>query len=204
MFDRDCVLFYAVAGGSVHNCLISGEALMTHFGARDMTATECLRAYGEHRQAIQDVAERKILAGTRERGWEVLIMMEDFPRQTTTTTPPPPTRGLQITESSAVRSDPAVGSVAGVLNRQLRAVMGVGHSLVKADWDAIPVSGEKLIRLRLTDAQSGAVVQRLFTREDLESLSPDRLPLFRMWDDLLLERGRLQFQSLANPATVEG
>ena len=68
--------------------------------------------------------------------------------------------------------------------------------MVSADWELVPSGAEKLARLQLTDRSTKVAVDGLFTREDLANVAADRYPFFRLWDDLLRERGRKLMQGL--------
>lgn len=191
LLDRNSVRFYALYRGRVVNCLISMEALYSHFGANDFTAEESLRAFYEHRSAIEDVARGKIEAGDPKPGDDVRLVSEDFPKRSTTTTLPPHTPGLVIRDSAAINSDPQLRAWMGEANSILRRDLAHGRNPVTAEWDVIVVPGGVMVaKLKLTDGETRASVDGLFTKEDVSNLSSARFSLFRLWDDLLRERMR--------------
>jgi hypothetical protein len=205
LFDRDAVRFFALYRGRVINCVISMEALYSHFGANDFTAEESLRAFNEHRSVIEDIARSKIASSDPKPGEYVLLVSEDFPKRGTTTTPPPNTPGLITRASAAIHNDPQLRAWVGEANAILQRDLAHGRKPATAEWDVVDVpGGVKLAKLKLTDPETGAAVDGLFTREDLSNLPFARFSLFRLWDDMLRERGRKQMESLVSAAGTEG
>ncbi len=76
VFDRDVVLFYGHDGESRVRCAISSEALDDHFHGDNKDKLEVFRA---NRQAIEQEARRKYLAGDTERDESILIHSDDLP-----------------------------------------------------------------------------------------------------------------------------
>ena len=70
-FDRGVVMFWAQDGKKRVRCAISREALDDHFGGDDKPNKE--EAFQEHREAIEQEARRKYLAGDTEPDGSVLI-----------------------------------------------------------------------------------------------------------------------------------
>jgi hypothetical protein len=191
LFDRNSVRFYALYRGRVVNCVISVEALYSHFGANDFSAEEALRAFNEHRPVIEDVARRKIEQSDPKPGDDVRLVKEDFPKRSTTITLPPQTPGLVIRDSAAINSDPQLQAWVAEANSILQRDLARGRNPVTAEWDVIVVpGGVKVAKLKLTDGETRASVDGLFTKEDVSNLSSARFSLFRLWDDLLRERVR--------------
>jgi hypothetical protein len=199
VFDRDCVLFFAtIDGEQVFKCLVSGEALFTHFGAGDLSMEEAMRAFLEHREEIEAVAREKILKGNYKRGDEVLLRMADFPRKSgTTTSPPRPAHGLRTVIDPNISEDPQLLSGVNEAKFVLEQDLATGSIPVTATWELVRVPPNKsLAQLTLVDDETGATVTGLFSVGDLENLSYARFSLFRLWDDLLRERVRRQLEAL--------
>jgi hypothetical protein len=74
-FGRAIVVFWGLDGNSRVRCAISREALDDHFGGARRDKVEVFK---EHRQAIQEKARRKYLAGDTERDGSVLIRTTDL------------------------------------------------------------------------------------------------------------------------------
>jgi hypothetical protein len=199
LFNRDCVQFFAtIDGEQVLMCLVSAEALYTHFGARDFSGEEALRAFLEHQEEIEAVARQKILKDNPKRGDVVLLRMADFPRKTTTTTPPPrPARGLRTVIDPTISEDPLLLSGVNEAKFVLEQDLATGSIQAIAAWELVRVPPNKsLAQLTLTDEETKASVTGLFSTGDLENLNYARFSLFRLWDDLLRERGRRQLEAL--------
>jgi hypothetical protein len=199
IFDRACVQFFAtIDGEQVLKCLVSGEALQEHFGARDFSMEEAMRAFLDHREEIEAVAREKILKGNYKRGDEVPLLMADFPRKTTTTTPSPrPTHGLRTEIDPAISEDPMLLSGVKEAIFLLEQELATGSIQVNAVWERVRVPPNKsLAQLTLADDETKATVTGLFSAGDLTNLNYARFSLFRLWDDLLRERGRRQLEAL--------
>lgn len=199
LFDRDCVLFFAaIDGEQVLKCLVSAEALYTHFGARGFSGEEEIRAFLDHREEIEAVAREKILTGNYSRGDEVLLRMVDFPRRTTTTTSSPrPPHGLRTVIAPAISEYPMLLSRVNEAKFVLEQELATGSIQVTATWELVRVPPDKpLALLTLSDDETKATVRGLFSASELADLNHARLSLFRLWDDLLRERGRRQLEAL--------
>jgi Protein of unknown function (DUF1488) len=199
VFDRDCVQFFAaIDGEQVLKCLVTAEALEAHFGAVGISMEEAMRAFLEHREEIEAVAREKILKGNYKRGDEVLLRMADFPGKTTTTTSSQrPAHGLRTVIASALSEDPALQRGAEVANRLFEEELATGSIQVTAAWEPVRVPPNKsLAQLTLTDDETGVTVTGLFSAGDLANINYARFSLFRLWDDLLRERGRRQLEAL--------
>lgn len=194
--DRECVAFYAIADKSLLKCLISAEALEAHFGAKDLGEREAMRAFTENRGVIERVAREVITAGRFNRGDEVVLRISSF----TTVS-----KALSIsyrTENTGVEISPEIKDPAllrGITkaNSVLDEDFARGRAHIKVAWNHLPpVSDLALVQLTLTDLSMNTSVQGLFTSDDLEDLPFVRFALFRLWDDLLRERGMRQRESL--------
>jgi hypothetical protein len=207
VFNRDCVLFYAIVDDEIVKVLVSAEALETHFGAKGLAEESCMRAFRENRVTIEEVARRKILSGSYKRGDEVLLKMADFARTTTTTTASPRTHsyGLVIKVPAAIVEDPFLLSGVNEANSVLQEELVTGAMPMSAHWDLIPVAGRRpLVTLTLTDQETETSVTGPFTADDLAKLDYARFSLFRLWDDLLRERGRKQLEALQDAPASGG
>jgi hypothetical protein len=79
--------------------------------------------------------------------------------------------------------------------RYLEEVLGRSVETVKAEWDRTEdADGRSLYTLRLSD-WSGSV-SASFTPDELQSLSRSRIPLYRLWDELLQVRSHKQLEEL--------
>jgi hypothetical protein len=79
--------------------------------------------------------------------------------------------------------------------RHLEEVLGPSVETVKAEWDRTEDgNGRSRYTLRLSD-WSGSV-SASFTPAELQSLSRRRIPLYRLWDDLLQVRNHKQLEEL--------
>jgi len=107
IFDRDCVHFYAIADSKVINCLITAEALMHHFGAREYEAEEFLRAFRERKGEIEAVARQRIQADDYDTGDEVVLKTNDIPHKPTSTPRAvgPLSQRIAISQSSEIDAD---------------------------------------------------------------------------------------------------
>jgi Fic family protein len=74
--DRGVVVFWAQDGKKRVRCAISREALDDHFGGDDKPNKE--KAFQEHREAIEQEARRKFLAGDTEADGSILIRTGDL------------------------------------------------------------------------------------------------------------------------------
>lgn len=74
--DRAVVVFWAQDGKKRVRCAISREALDDHFGGDDKPNKE--EAFQEHREAIEQEARRKFLAGDTEADGSILIRTGDL------------------------------------------------------------------------------------------------------------------------------
>jgi hypothetical protein len=206
IFDRDCVQFFALLDGEeVVKCLVAAEALETHFCARNISREEALRAFLEHEAEIEAVAREKILKGNYKRGDEVLLRMADFPRRTTTTTPSPrPAHGLRTVIDPTIATDPMLLSGVNEAKFVFEQELATGSIQATATWERVQVQPNKsLAQITLTDDETKATVRGLFSAGDLANLNYARFSLFRLWDDLLRERGRRQLEAL-EPAPQGG
>jgi Protein of unknown function (DUF1488) len=200
LFERDCLRFPVLVDGSIVNCLVSGEALLQHFGAKVLTADEAKRAFNDHKPAIQDAARRKIEAGEFNTRGELLLRISDFTRQTTTT--PAPTRFsepvLRISYRDKLDSDAILKDAIVNASRILEDELASGLRHVTAEWKRLPVpTGDMLVQLTICDLDTKALVEGFFTPADLKNEAMFRYSLFRLWDDLLQERGRAKIRELA-------
>jgi hypothetical protein len=201
VFERECLRFPALVDGTIVNCLVSGEALIQHFGARGMTADEARRAFNDHKLAIQEAARGKIEAGEYNTRGEVLLKMSDFARQTTTTPPPFSERALRVSYPGELESDPILKDLIVNASSILKDELGRALPDVAAEWKLVPVeTGETLVKLTVRDLETRAWVENLFTLADLKDEATFRFSLIRLWDDLLQERGRAKIRELAKTA----
>jgi hypothetical protein len=76
LLGRDTVLFYGQDGEAVVRCVISGEALDSHFQGDGKDRLEVFRA---NRQPIEQEIRRKYLAGDTEMDGSILIRSGDLP-----------------------------------------------------------------------------------------------------------------------------
>ncbi len=199
LFDRDCVQFFAaIDGEQVLKCLVSTEALFSHFGMKDFSEEAALRTFLEHREEIEAVAQEKILKGNYQRGDDVLLRMADFPRKTTTTSPSlRPARGLRAVIDPTISEAPALLSGVNEATFALERDLATASIPVTATWEPVPVQPNKfLAQLTLADDETKATVTGLFSADDLANLSDARFSLLRLWDDLLRERVRRQLEAL--------
>lgn len=204
IFGRDCAQFFAAVDGEhVLKCLVSAEALYTHFGARDFSMEEALRAFLEHREEIEAVAQAKILNGNSKRGDEVLLRMADFPAKTPSRALPP--RGLYTVVDPAITEDPWLLSGGQEAKDFLEQELVTRSRRTTASWDLVPVLPDKhLVQLTLTDDETKATRTGLFSAGDLANLNSAHYALFRLWDDLLQERGRRRLESLQDASNLGG
>ena len=78
----------------------------------------------------------------------------------------------------------------------LRTSLRPASMFATAFWELVRVaSGKSLVQLTLTDQETMASVSNLFSAVDLANLEYARFSLFRLWDDLLRERGRRQLEA---------
>lgn len=188
---RDCVSFYALDDRALVNCLISVEALFSHFGAKGPTAEECLPAFRDNRSVIEEVARRKLQARPALRQKEeILILDGDFPSEPSAADRPQWRVSLSTTLNPGQVDDGPLVRAIDAANAVMRAELSRRDTPVRADWKLIPADGLNLASLTLTDVESGASAQRLYTRDDLEDVSATRFSLLRLWDDMLREKGR--------------
>jgi hypothetical protein len=201
LFERECLRFPALVDGSIITCLVSGEALIQHFSAEAMTADEATRAFNDHRPAIEDAARTKIEAGEFNTRGELLLKISDFTRQTTTT----PTRfsepALRVSYPDKLDGDPVFKDLIVKASRILEDELARALPHVAAEWKLLPVpTVETLAQLTIRDLETKASVEGLFTRADLKDKAAFRFSLFRLWDDLLQDRGRAKIRELAKAA----
>lgn len=192
--NRVSVRFYAIVGSDVLQCMVSGEALITHFGAKDYSEHEFLRAFREHRAEIETVAEQKIVSEGFNRGDEVILRMGDFPNKstpTTTTTPPPGYRHILSRVSPEIMQDTSLLSGVKAANAILDEDFKHEGMSISAEWDLVPTQPRiPLAKLQLTDTGTNVKAEGLFTGAELAKLPTARFSILRLWDDLLRERGR--------------
>jgi hypothetical protein len=76
---EECVKFLAGAAGRTIRCCISREALCDHFGgASSPGGVQALKAFHEHRPAIEAVARSKILVQALEPDGTLRLCSRDF------------------------------------------------------------------------------------------------------------------------------
>ena len=191
VFDRECVQFFAaVDGEQVLKCLVSAETLYTHFGAKDFSTEEATRAFLEHRGEIEAVAQGKILKGDYTSGDAVFLRTADFPQRATAPVPDS-ARSLRAVIDPALSDDPQLLSGVNEATAVLEQEFAPRSRRTTARWEAVPLPADKrLAQLTLADEETKATTTALFSARDLANLSDTRFSLFRLWDDLLRERGR--------------
>lgn len=202
VFDRDCVRFYAVVDGSPLRCLVTVEALMSHFGLRAPDPEAALQVFLDHQTQIQEAAFQKIETGETGSSDELVLRSDDFPGPTTTT--PTLGDGLEISEDPQIRLHStlldSIRSANGVLRNDLYRV----GMAVEAAWRLLPAgSREPLLVLKLTDKESGATVEEPFSASSLRDQTSAYFTLFRLWDNLLRVRRRRLVQAASPSSTVE-
>jgi Protein of unknown function (DUF1488) len=204
LFERECLRFPALVDGSIINCLVSGEALFQHFGARSMSADEARRAFSDHMPAIQEAARRKIEAGEFNTRGELLLKISDFATQATTTPAPFSERTLRVSYPEKLDSAPVLKDLIVNATRILEDELASALPHVVAEWKLLPVpTGETLAQLTIRDLETKGWVEGWFTPADLKNKPMFRFSLFRLWDDLLQERGRVQIGELQKTAASE-
>ncbi len=84
----------------------------------------------------------------------------------------------------------------------VRGELGRAGTWLRADWKLIAAPGGlNLAKLTLTVLESDASAEGLYTRADLNNVSVVRFAMYRLWGDLLREKGRRQAAAL-QPAGV--
>ncbi len=201
VFERDCLRFPAFVDGTIINCLVSGEALMQHFGAKRMTADEARHAFNNNKPAIQEAARRKIGVGQFNTRGEVLLKTTDFTRQSTTASTPFTERALRVSYPDGLDSDPVLKDLIVNASRILEDELVSALSHVAAEWKLFPVpTGETLVQLTIRDLETKGWVEGLFTPAELKNNAEFRFSLFRLWDDLLKEKSRVLIGELQETA----
>ena len=196
-FERDSVRFYAIVNARTVVCRVSGEALMQHFGAKTLDASDAVRAFEQHRQAIEAVARRKIDHEVEARGSvpEVILTTADFQRAGSDTAKVASTGFLTVTPPD-VLEDPGLSGMVKTIDSILPENFPRGKSSVTIEYSKIPVPNRPaLLGVKLTESDSGATVESIFTQEDLQKEHFARFSLFRLWDDLLRGKARRLAQS---------
>ena len=192
IYERDCVRFYAAADGKPLQCLVSIEALMVNFGVHGPDPKQAIQAYLDNQQQIQELARLKIENGEYERGDEVVLRTDDFPEPTTTTRPP---SGFTSSIASEFQNHPEMLDAIKKANKVLEYGLHSFGTPVQAEWMLLHSDPHQpLIILELTDGRTGATVDGLFSVEQMNKETL-RFDLFRLWDDMLREGGRLLMES---------
>jgi hypothetical protein len=194
--DRNCIAFYAIADKSLLKCVISAEALEARFGAKGLGEREAMRAFMENRGIIESVAREVIDAGQFNRGDEVVLRIRNFATVSKALSISYRTENTTVNISPDIK-DPALLSGITKANSVLNEDFARGRPNIKVVWNPLPpVRDLALVQLTLTDLSMNASVQGLFTSDDLEDLPFARFALFRLWDDLLRERGMRQREAI--------
>ena len=203
-FDQDVVRFYAIIEKNAVVCKVTIEALIAYFGAKEPDDAAAIRAFSTNRSQIEDAARDKI-----EQEWipgqrEIVLGTDDFRRLAPA---PEPVRVPRFAPSysNEFKDNPRLMDAVREANQILSEDLSRGKSHVVARWDTVPgVPISPLFRLTLADSDTDASVQGVFTRDDLEQESYTRFALFRLWDDLLKEKGRKLMMAIQQPASSGG
>lgn len=203
IFDRDCVQFFAAIDGEhVLKCLVTAEALEAHFGAKELTEDEAVRAFLGHREVIEAAAREKILKETYKSGDEVLLKMADFPRKTNSPLPRPE-RGLRTVIAPGMSEEPGLLSRVTEANALLERDLARSKLPATATWELFRESPHtSYALLTLTDDETKAAVIELFSPNDLANLNGVRFSPYRIWDNLLQARGKKQLEALEVASTA--
>ncbi|MBY0232692.1 MAG: DUF1488 domain-containing protein [Gemmataceae bacterium] len=196
-FDRDAVRFYAVVDQNTLVCRVSVEALMRHFGVRSLDARESLDAFMKHRAAIEAATRRRIEyeLAMEPSVREINLSISDFGT--------PKTSRLATTLDNGLVHDSELLAAVKKADTLLEEHIARSKLAVVVAWSAIPAIGKQmLLGLRLTEPDTKATVNTVFTREDLRNETHTRFALFRLWDDLLRERARLQVKAIQEAGPV--
>ena len=184
VWDRDCVAFPALVDGKLVRCLITMEALNTHFQAR-LSEEDCLRAFEENKKVIHDMARKKILSGEYSPKGEIMIRSDDS--------------GAVHEIQQMPFHEPSLNN--SFLNawQILDNIAGEKLKSVTSKWNIVPnPGGDWTCQLILQDKLSKAASSAIFTSNELKDAASlgVRLKLIRVWGDLLEARAREQHQQV--------
>ena len=198
--DRDCLSFLGVDGQKVFTCLLSWDALYSHFGVATPNAGEALHAYTQNQAVIGEAVLRKIQEGAVGPNDEIRLLASDFDDRTTTTTTttPTPRRGsITFVESADLAADPVAASFANRVKPFLRDHVATPGIKATAYWDVLAIKGTfKLVHLTIVDAETVATVQDAFVVGGDDNFSSVRLSIYNLWDKLLQKRMQAQIDAL--------
>jgi uncharacterized protein (DUF736 family) len=179
VFDRDCLSFRALAGDEPVECLVTGELLMSRFGAPNMDEASLRRAYHEHKAAIQELAREH-----NRNGWvqdRRVFLTTRFTR-------------LNVTFGEQIGRWPTGRALADKAHRRLVEIIGPDASEVVVAWDRVEnQEGRTRISLHITDPSLDASVSADFDPREWEDLAWLRLDLASAWSTFLRRRSRSLF-----------
>ena len=187
-FDRDLLVFQAVADGKSVECVVTAELLIARFGAHDPSPTSLRGAYREHLAEIQDIARGHI-----QHGWiddeRRVFLTRRYTR-------------LTVDYDKGLRLWPEGLALAEALEPGLIELIGPNAGAVDLLWGVSgdPDKDKRAIILRLVDPEMSLVVSEGIggvipgkEKEQAKSLS---ILLGKVWANFLRKRSwRLSLKS---------
>jgi hypothetical protein len=174
-FDRDVLIFRALAGEKQVECIVTGKLLVTHFGAPDMTEESLLDAYRRHRGNIQDIARNHI-----ENRW-----VEEEGRLFLTTYY---TR-LRVSFGKGLLEWAAGRQLAEQAHTMLLEIIGPNAETVEVEWSgAGDLPERRFIQLRILDPDVAHSTGMSLRPQEWDNLTFLRFQLAGAWSSILRAR----------------
>jgi hypothetical protein len=177
LFEQDCLVFPALVDGKPVECMVTGEFLMTHFAARDMTEESMQRAYRDHKPEIQDIATNHIENGWIDEEGRIFLSMR-FTR-------------LKVVFGAGFDKWPEGRAAVDAVDPFLRELIGPTAEAISVEWNAYTdTPGPPVLRLRITDPATPYAAERLIGGKERQDPISLRLILAEVWGTVLRARSR--------------
>jgi hypothetical protein len=183
VFDRDVLAFRALADGKPVQVMVTGELLMSSFGARDMTEASLRDAYQRNRDDLRDLARTHIQMGWVDEQSRVFL--------TTRYTRLHVTFGDRLSAWSTGRI------LADTAHRLLVDLIGPSAGEVVVEW-GVAEDGQdrRMVTLDIRDPAFQTSVQAIIDQKEFDDPSVLELRLARIWGTILQMRShRLSLKS---------
>jgi len=184
VFERDCVAFVALVDGNPIRCFITMEALLKYFGARSHYESDCIQAFQEKRNRIQEIARRKIAQDEFTPGpaGELLIK--------TTDVEPTPSRVIASKISDEIRHDKELERLVSRANWILVELIGDYPHDLNTEW-RIPSAGRQdLLQFTILDRAAGVATVFPFTIAQLTDAQFLKEKLYLVFSEFLRARSK--------------
>jgi len=178
-FDRDVLVFHALTDGKPVEVVVTGELLLSRFGASDMTEASLREAFSKNREPIHEIAREHI-----ENGW-----IDEEGRVFLTTR-------LTRLKVSFVLGRPESGKRLAIFHRMLTDIIGPNAGEVSVEWNDADdpnqpeLPGGRMVSLKIVDPSMEASTKIYVGRRDYEDADRFGVLLAGLWATILRNRSR--------------